>query len=225
MKKKTIYIIMTIGLFFAFNIFGKALTYGGCEYSQISRLKSLVSNVNISYDYYMVGNEAYFSVTLNNVVPGIYFVDSKTGKTYNYNNTIDGEITITGYKSTNGNYKFYSELSDCRDVKLSNKYYKLPAYNIYYTDSLCKENRNHSLCQKWANITYSYDEFKNYINKYNNKDKVEIQDETIENVYEKTYLDTLVSIYVNYYYYILIGIILVCVTIMIISRKKNKFNL
>ena len=51
MNKKFIYIAVFVVLFFSFKFTSKALTYGGCEYSEIARLKSLVSNVNIIYDY------------------------------------------------------------------------------------------------------------------------------------------------------------------------------
>lgn len=224
MKRRIVYIFLIIGLFFTFNTICEALTYGGCEYSEISRLKSLVSNINISYDYYIENNRAYFNITLNNIVPGMYFVDSNTNQKYNYYNSIEGEIVLTGYKDS-GKFNFYSELNACYGIKLGSKYYRFPTYNFYYENSLCDGNQNHSLCKKWANITYSYDEFRNLIEEYNkNKDEL---DENVENevIYEKTYLDVFVNFYVKYYYFILIGIIVICVIVMIINRRKNKFDL
>ena len=225
MKKKLCYIIF-VCLFFFKIITSSALTYGGCEYSDISRLKSFVANINFSYDYYIENNRANFSITLNNIVPGIYFVDSSTGIKYDYYSTTDGEITIGGYTQTKGYYSFYSELSECYGIKLANRYYTFPSYNSYYEDSLCKENMNYSLCQKWTKVTYSYDEFQTLINKYNENKEVTddlINDEKI--VYKKTYFDMFVAIYVEYYYFILIGIIVICVALMIINRRKNRFDL
>lgn len=223
MKKNIIYILLLISLLFCLKMEVKSLTYGGCEYSDVSRLKSIVSNINITYDYYILDNNAYFNITLTNITPDIYFVDSQTGITYNYSNTTDGEITINNYKSKTGNYKFYSALNECYGVKLSNKYYKLPTYNVYYTDDLCQKNQNNSLCQKWANVTYSYSEFKNLIEKYNEKNAEE--KEKVNVIYEKTYLDLIVNFYTKYYYFILIGIIVVCVVIMIINKRKNRFDI
>lgn len=225
MKKNVINILLVINLFFAFNTKTIALTYGGCEYSEISRLKSLVTNINISYDYNIRDNKAYFNITLNNIVPGMYFEDSQTGNIYNYNNTTDGEITLYNYTNTSGHFKFYSESGSCKGIKLGNKYYNLPIYNKYYTDPLCIQNSNYSLCQKWADVTYSYDEFEELINKYNSKSEINEDENQIQAVYEKTFLDMLVKFYTQYYYFILIGIIVVCVTIMIISKRKNRFNL
>lgn len=224
MKKNIIFILVFINLLFCFKMKVNSLTYDGCEYSEVSRLKSIVSNVNMIYDYYTLNNSVYFNITLTNITPDIYFIDSSTGKIYNYGNTIDGEITISGYRHQTGNYKFYSALDKCYGVKLSNKYYNLPTYNIYYTDDLCKKNSNYSLCQKWTNVSYSYDEFKSLIEEYNKKENVNIEKDS-NIVYEKTYLDAIVNFYTKYYYFILIGIIVICVSIMVINKKKNSFDI
>ena len=222
MIKKTINFLFLLFCLLSINNKVFALTYGGCEYSEIARLKSIVSNINISYEYYIKDNRAYFNITLNNVVPEIYFIDSSSGNKYTYNNTIDGELTIRDNTQSSGHYDFYSAMSKCYGVKLLNKYYNLPMYNYYYMDPLCKENQNHSLCQKWSNVNYTYDEFKRVIREYNeNKNK---KDENIV-IYEETILDMIVRFYVENYYFILLGIIVVCGSIMLIYRRKNRFDL
>ena len=225
MRKKIFYIVFFGVLLLSFNFNVKSLTYGGCEYSQISRLKSYISNINISYDYYMVNNVPYFNVTINNMVPGIYFVDSVTDKKYEYSNSNNGEIIIRDYRNSKGSYKFYSALPNCYGIKLTNKYYSFPNYNKYYESEICKLNKNHSLCQKWVKITYSYDELETKINKYNEKkEETEMQEEPIV-IYEKTMLDSFVEFYVKYYYIILLAIIIGCVAAMVINRRKNKFDI
>lgn len=225
MLRKIKNIVLVICTFFLLqnNILG--LTYGGCEYSEISTLKSYLSNLNFSYDYYTVDEQIYFSVTINNIVPGMYFVDSRTDKVYNYSDSIDGEIIISGYKGTSGNYKFYSSLNDCPGVKLGVKYYKFPSYNKYYKDPLCEANANYSLCQKWADVKYSYSEFEKLINDYNKKKNEIVENQENEIIYEQTFFDAFVKFYIDYYYFILIGIIVICITAMIISKKKNSFDL
>lgn len=224
MKKNIIFVTVTIGLFFSFINEGKTLTFGGCEYSKIARLKSLVSNMNLSYDYYLDNNEAYFNITVSNMAPDIYFVDSQTGIIYTYANSVDGEIVINGYKNSAGNYKFYSAISECYGIKLGSKYYNFPVYNYYYDTPICKENRNFSLCQRWVKVTYSYSELKKVVNEFNKKKEMleETKQPNIE--YKQTYLDLIIKIYIKYYYFILLGIIFICVVIMYISNKKNRFD-
>jgi hypothetical protein len=225
MKKNIKHIILLITLFFAFSYKCMSLTYGGCEYSQISRLKSLVSNVNLSYDYNVINNTVYFNVTINNLVPEVYFIDSHTGKTYYYSDSLDGEIVIKNYQNISGDYKFYSALNQCYGVKLGNKYYTFPSYNYHYETTLCQENKNFSLCQKWIKVNYTYDELKEIIDEYNEKKNFIDEDQKIDTEYKETYLDILVKIYIKYYYFILIGIIVICVILMIINKKKNSFDL
>lgn len=223
--KKNKYVLFAFFVFFIFSMKLNALTYGGCEYSEISRMKSFVSNINITYDYHIDSKQAYFDVIISNLVPEIYFIDSQTGKKYDYTNTINGELIIKNYTKTSGTYKFYSNLDKCYGVKLSNKYYNFPTYNIYYDDPLCESNRDYSLCQKWIKISYSYSEFKKLIQEYTQKKQEYEEPDEIEIIYEPTILDALVKIYVDYYYFILIGIIIACIIVMIINRKKNSFDL
>jgi len=222
MKRKLIIIIMIV-MFINCNC--KALGYGGCSYSEISKLKAFVSNVNISYDYYISNNRAYFNLTINNIVPNVYFVDSHTGNTYTYNDTTEGEITLYNYNNFKGNINFYSALSGCYGIKLGTKYYKLPQYNKFFEDPLCLENRNFSLCQKWQKVTYSYSEFKNKIEEYNKRleNNEVVEENDVE--YQKTMLDKFVSFYTKYYYMLLGGIIVICVGIMVISSRKNRFDI
>lgn len=224
MKKNIIFIIMVFCLFFSFINEGETLTFGGCEYSKIARLKSLVSNVNLSYDYYLSNNEAYFNVTVSNMTPDIYFIDSQTGTVYTYASAVDGEIVINGYKNSSGSYKFYSGINECYGIKLGSKYYNFPVYNYYYDTPICKENRDFSLCQKWVKVTYSYSELKKKVNEFNTK-KGMLEETKRPNIeYKQTYLDFIIKVYIKYYYFILLGIIFICVSIMYISKKKNKFD-
>lgn len=219
MKKYILFLIITLFTFSSVN----ALTYGGCDYSVISRLKSLVTNVNITYDYYMENNTSIFNLTITNITPDMYFYDSTTGRNYYYSDTNNGEITIYGYNVNSGNLKFYSNLGECPGVKLGTKYYTFPIYNPYYGSSLCSDIPNYSLCQKWTDVNYSYSEFEELVLEYKNKQIVE--EEQVQVEYEKSILDKIVEFYVNYYYIILGLIIIVCGTVIFIKSRNNKFNL
>ena len=221
MKKKILFLIVG---FLLFKTDAFALTYGGCEYSAIARLKSLVGNINISYDYKIVENKAYFDVTLTNIPEGVYFVDNKTNLTYSYDDTDNGELTIKNYEGNSGTYKFFSALTDCYGTSLSSKYYNFPKYNIYYGDELCLDIPNYSLCQKWASVNYNRDEFEKIVNEYKNKENSSLE-EQITVVYEKNLIDKIAELYAKYYYLFLGAMILACVISIIIKRRKDSFNL
>lgn len=216
MKKLILILIISFSFINSF-----ALTYGGCDYSTVARMKSIVSNITISYDYKIVNNRPYFDVTINNLTDDVYFYDTVTRKKYYYSNTNNGEITLYNYTNS-GSYKFYSNNSSCYDISLGSKYFNFPKYNYFYSDPLCSDIPNYSLCQKWANVSYSRDEFEQLVMDYKNKKEVE---EEIIIEYEKTIIDKIVEIYIEYYYYFLGGVILILTPVIIISNKKNRFKL
>jgi len=224
MKKHNLFILFIL-LFIGFKTNVKAFSYGGCNYSQIARLKSFASNVNITYDYYIQNNTAYFNVTLTNITPEIYFIDSNSNKKYTYSDTQNGQITIYNQIYSKISYKFYSNLPECHGVKLNTKYHTLPSYNIYYNSALCKGIENYNLCQKWVKNNYSYDEFEELVNKYKNSKSEEKVENEVEITYEKTVFDYFVEFYVKYYYLILIGIIVICFVVIYFNKKKNSFNI
>lgn len=218
--KKILFLIIIV---FTLNFNVYALTYGGCDYSVVSRMKLLVNNVNISYDYNIINSEVYFSVTLNNITPEMYFVDTLTEKTYTYADTNNGEITIYNYSGTSSNYKFYSNLRGCYGMNIGTKYYKFPIYNVYHTNQLCSDIPEFSLCKKWINKEYTYNQFEKMVNNYKKSlNDLEIN-EKIE--YNKSIFDIIINWYINYYYYLLIPIIIICSSIIFINRRKNKFKL
>lgn len=201
-----------------------ALTYNGCDYADISKMKSIVTNINLSYDYKIINNEAYFNVTINNLTEDIYFYDTATGKEYYYSDTNNGELVIYNYNITSGSYKFYSTKNNCSRILLGTKYYNFPVYNRYYGSPLCSDIPNYSLCQKWGYVNYSQDEFEKIIYEYKKNKPIE-EDVEIEAEYKKTFFDKIVDIYINYYYYFLGAVILICVVVIIINNKKNYFRL
>jgi len=217
--KKILFLIILMHCFIAN---ASALSYGGCDYSVISRLKSLVTNVNTTYDYRNENGIIYFDLTITNITPEMYFYNNYTRKNYTYSDTNNGEITIYGLMNS-GTLKFYSNVSECNGINLGTKYYKFPTYNQYHTSELCKDIQNYSLCQKWADVNYSRSEFQEKVEEYK-KSKENIEEE-IEVQYSKSLLDIILEFYINYYYIVLGLIILVCGTIIIVKSRNNKFDL
>lgn len=215
--KKFVFVLALFG--FIFNI--KALNYRGCDSSEIARMKASINNINISYDYVM---EEYpiFSITINNIQPDVYFTDSSSNKEYRYQDAFEGEIVIGGYSSgVSGKYKFFSANGECYGINLGSKYYKTPDYNPYYNDPLC-EGLNIKLCEKWININYSKEDFERLIYEYKNN-KADDVDKTSE--YKQTIVEKIIDFYVKYYIFILLFIIITSVTVIIIKRNKDKFDL
>lgn len=219
MRKNIFFII----LLFVLNIEVSALTYGGCDYSSVSRMKSLVNNVNIYYDYHIQNNEAYFDVTITNIVPGMRFVDSYNDKTYYYADTNNGELVISGYDGLSGNYKFYFDNPDCQNVRLGAKYYSFPYYNPYYEDSECRDIPEFSLCQKWVSKYYSHDKFLELIDEYK---EIKYSDDDVDEVEDvKGILDVIIDFYLKNYYLILPPVILVFGLIVVIHWRRTRFKL
>ncbi len=214
-------VVMVFISFFAFALSIKALGYGNCDYSAIAKMRAYVNNVNVIYTYNGDKNLS-FNITLTNITPDMYFVDTYSGKTYYYRKTKNGEITIKNYMNgLSGRYNFYANTIECKGAKIGTKYYSLPVYNYYHKYDVCKGYENYNVCKKWSKIKLTSYELAEKIRKYN-----EVPKEEPANVeYKMTWLDKLVAIYVKYYYIFFIAIILICGTIMIINRNKNKFKL
>ena len=213
-------IFVSVVLFcFASNALG--VSYRGCDSSEVARMKALVNNINISYDYEMI-DRPIFTITVNNMTSEMYFVDSATNKEYRFSDGNNGEIIIGGYSSgSSGRYKFYSSNSNCSGLSLGSKYYNTPHYNNYYNDPLC-EGLNISVCNKWGSVNYTRDEFENLINGHKEEEKEEI----IKNIEKnRSFTDAMVDFYIKYYLYILLSIIVVCISIIFVSRKKDRFNI
>lgn len=218
MKKK---IIIILFMMFILKSNVLALKYGGCEYSDVSRMKQLVTNINVTYNYRIVNNIAYFDVTLSNITDEMYIVDNVTHNIYHNPGT--GEITIPNFTSKSVTFSVYSNRSDCRSLFLGSKYAQFPTYNKYYTSKMCEGINEFTYCKKWVPKAYTEAEIKKAIEDYYNKPKPE--EEPIEYIEKKTLLDKLIEIYVKYYILILSTIIIIGLALIEIIRKKKRFKL
>ena len=74
----------------------------------------------------------------------------------------------------------------------------MPTYNTYYSDPLCLENKNSTLCKKWAKISYSHDEFESLLYSYNNPEVSEEQKNDANMDYKVSFLDKFISFYTKW---------------------------
>ena len=217
MKKICLFVLMLI---LPISVFARAKT--SCDYSLMSKLKKYASNVNIIYDYRIENNEAYYNITISNLVPDIYVVDETFNNTYRYTN--GGEVVIPNIKNTKKiKYKILSANAGCPDEVLLTQYIKLPVYNKYSTDPLCDGLENYKLCYTFLDTDITYDEFKKKIEAYKNKKPVE--EEVItkkKNI--KSDWDKFLDFMLQYGIYIAAAIAIIITIISVRRSRKNKFD-
>ncbi len=187
-----------------------------CSDADAARLRKLASNVSTSYDYKEYDDYVTFSVTITNFNDDIHIVDDTTNNKYKSEGRT--EITIDGYKpGTNIKYYIYNTRTDCIDDYLTVKYVNLPYYNKYYKTEICKDN-NHNLCNKWRNVTISYDELEKQLS---------LKEKEIENIEDNNKKDILNIIldFINNYYYYIMGVLILTFILTELLMKKDSFDL
>lgn len=190
-----------------------------CSSSEKARLKRIISNINISYDYEIINNDAVFSIKFSNLNPEIYFVDQFNNyyTQYNQNNEIILYNFADGKSYT---FTFYGT-NTCAGEKISNLYATTPTYNPYYKLSVCDNAKEFELCQRWVSHSLSRGEFINKVNEYKNKN--EIIDNTEVNK-QISIIDFAMSFIRMYGLYIAGAIIIIIIVIKFIRYKKDTFG-
>ncbi len=209
------YIIILIVLFLIPNSVNAS-----CSSAEKARLKKIISNINVSYDYQMVQDNAIFSIKFSNLNPELYFKDpfGNVYRTYDLNNN---EIVLNNY--TDGKsytFAFYG-IGACAGDNVGNLYVTTPTYNPFYKLGVCENAREFELCQKWVSHSLSRDEFVKKVNEY--KDKNEIIDNSQINK-KISVIDLTISFIRMYGLYILIGIIVIIIIVKFIRYKKDTFG-
>ena len=211
MKSKYV-LIFLFCLFFIgpFNI------HADCSNSEISRLKKIASNVNISYEPIETDSGVTYNIIFLNMTNELVIRDTQARVSYPYTGN---EMILTGYKP-NTNYKFKILPSNGCDIALVVKYANLPAFNAYYKDPLCIGIEEYSLCQKWNNSNVSYDSFVKQVTKY--RESLNNSNNKPEEIVKPTIIDIIFNFLANYYYIICLAIIIILVPIIIILKRREK---
>ncbi|MEG2321929.1 MAG: hypothetical protein RSB71_00355 [Bacilli bacterium] len=194
-----------------------------CQYNDLARLKKMAANITTTYEY-TVSDKAIFSITLFNLHPSLYVVDTTNNKTYNYQNN---ELILNNY---NGGqtviYKVYTNQSDCSKELLTTIRVVLPTYNIYYQDKICEGLNNYELCQKWSSHNLSYNDFIKNVTAYKESLKVDVPDvsEPVTKIKDNI-INKVVAFILDYYYLFLIIVIAGSgIGIIKINKKDNLYN-
>ncbi len=187
-----------------------------CTSEEMARLKSLASKISLTYGYEESDKNVAFSVTFRNVHKDLKIVDVITGKQFSSNNEFS-DFTLSNIH-IEGSHKFniLSNSKNCLNQKIAIRQYVIPYYNAYYKDPLCSGNESKTVCQKWTNTSgLSYDKFKESFNK---KNDVVAQPQEIPEP------SLLTQLFVNYYYILFGGIIIISLIIIFILNRKDRFN-
>lgn len=198
-----------------------------CDYTLLSNLKKMASNIDITYTYKIENDVAYFDVTLTNIQPDLYFVDNNYNKTYYYTDTNNGVMTIYNYNSGKISYSFYSNNQECINEQLNVRYINLPYYNKYYNYEECKGIEEYLLCNKWSKNNYGYIDFKEKTLEYRQQKEKKQNNQLITE--EGNWFDRLVGFYLTYFYiftpffiFVILGMIYL---VKYIKFKMNRFNI
>lgn len=189
-----------------------------CKFDEISRYKSLASNINTYYDYIENDGNISFTITLVNLNEELYIVDSTTNKKYFYNNS---ELSISGYSAGQSiKYYVYATNQNCNDDLLYTIRINLPDYNPYYSDDVCNDVNNYIYCKKWYKHSLNYEQFVDKVNSYK-QSLIKPDVPIIDDSNDLGLWDIIIEIWVKYYYLILLPIIVICGIVIYCGNKKN----
>ena len=215
MKKTGLLLILTLLFLLPINI--RVLA---CSSKERSNLKKIISNINISYDYSIIKNNAIFSIKLNNLNSKLYMKD-QFGHTYYFNNLSNNELVLPNY-SDGKSYRFdFFGLDSCGDENVGSLYVTTPNYNFYYKLDVCDDAKEYELCQKWASHSLSRSEFIEKVKQY--KASKNLIDNTKANK-KISVIDFIMNFIRMYGLYVIIGIAIIIIIIKIIKYKKDSFG-
>lgn len=205
---------------FSFPIISNAVS---CTSSELSEATAFSSNVNIVYLIEMNGDSPTFSITLSNLTDDMAVIDKTTGKLHKGFKTTGSSLNIK--TTSSGKYSFDIYSLKCKS-KVATKAVTLPKYNPYYKDERCKGLEEYALCQRWSGYSGNKATFENDIKKILGQEKVEEEVEEVKVVKENKWYVNLTEILVNYWWAIVIIMILIIGIYYVIrsKRKKNEYN-
>lgn len=214
MKKKVYFLIVLFLFIFPNNV------EASCTSLEKARLKKMVSNVNISYDYEMVSGKAIFSIKFNNLSPEFYFTDPYKNS-YRIYNMEDNEIVLKGY-ADGKSYSFnFFGISSCGSQKIATLYATTPTYNPYYKLGVCDNAKEYELCQKWVSHSLNRVEFIEKVKEYKNSKGIIDESEVHKEI---SIMDFAMSFIRMYGVYVAIGIAVIIFIIKFIRYKKDTFG-
>lgn len=186
-----------------------------CSNQDLSRYKSLATQIN----YYTDFNESNkkFNITIYNLSNELILNNRVTDDSY-YSQEKIGETRINDV--TDGTtFKIYvfPKNGECSDYIVKSLYIKLPNYNQYYEEEICKNNDN-VLCSKWTNTSvYTKEQFIEKV-KSETKEEEPIVEEEPEEKYG------IFDFLADYYIPIIIAAVIIIIGTKYLIERRKKFD-
>lgn len=195
--------------------------HASCTSEERARLKKMVSNINVSYDYQMIGGNPIFSIRFSNLNPELYFMDPFENY-YQVYDLENNEIVLNNYADGKSyTFNFYGGINACGGINVGRLYVTTPTYNPYYQLTVCDDAREYDLCQKWVSHSLSKNEFVDKVNEYKEKKGIIDNSEVKKKI---SFIDLAFSFLRMYGLYIVIGIVIIIIVIKVIRYKKDTFG-
>ena len=195
-----------------------------CTTDQIDRYKKLANEIQTTFDYVEDSEGVKFNINFYNVYKELYLVDYKTFDSLAIYKNNNNPIIAQGYAP--GKTYSLSVLNDgstCKQTIITRISITTPNYNKYYNDPLCEGIETYFYCQKWVNIgSVSYEEFKKNVNNYIKQQEPTKTDD--DNKPEDNTVNRVRSFVANNYIYITLGVVLIALIIVIIYKRKKKYD-
>lgn len=221
MKRKLIFLIISVLFIIPLKV--NAEEYHFCETKNLNKIQVLSSNITTSYTYEEKINEnnigeVYFQVKLSNLNDLYYLKRADTEEILNFSNN---ELIINNVlPGTLLSIDVYSNGLACKDDYLRRIYVNIPSYNPYYMDKVCENYQNYKLCNKWANVNMTYEQFLNTVRSYSNKTET-----TDKNSDTKSFNEIFIEIVYfldQYRFIIIVPVLLVTIVGIITIKIKDK---
>ncbi len=216
--KKKYFVIVALIIFL-----GIPIVNADCSNEEIELLKKEANKIKVTYEH-MGKVETYdgptynrFNVEITNIPDNFYIKIYDDTKYTPENGTVTKELLYGKWQ-----IKVYSEKCEKEIDTIS---FKLPKFNMYSLDPLCKgiDGNDFPLCGKYYEYDVSYDSFKQRVEHYRITHKIE--DNTDEPKEEKNNFDIILKYLNEYKVYISIGlgtILVITLIIILIKKKRNR---
>jgi hypothetical protein len=199
-----------------------------CTQEEQLRLRQVASLTSIKYELKDSGYAIFFNVIISGFSKDMYAIVPGENYAFYYSEGTNLAKAMDFIPGENYKLEFYAtDATACPGTKIITKYLRIPPYNYYSENKICKGYEDYILCQKYTDLYKSIkseEDFvkrvQQYINSVNKNSSNENQNDKNENV---SFLESAIMFLDKYYFYIFIPIIIVgTVSIIVIERQKRR---
>lgn len=208
-------LILILGMIFI--LFINSEVYAVCDTADISRLKNIAKNVEVSYEHNVYGNfgdvnselVSVYDFTVSGLTDELLIIDNN-GNRYYDNMAIDGVIN---FRASSGKNNIYIFSRVCSNVLLDTRTFDLSVFNFNSLDEECQkeEFKELDICSEFFindKEIISSEEFKEEI--------VKVKEERKGKLYK------IIKIVKNNLLYVIIGVLIIVIISVILFLRHRK---